>query len=240
MKSFEKAKGSRVMADKQNGLDIILPPIEVERRSWIVLDFESKDSLRLAIEDRKQRILFYPSIGKFEVGNVIDIEVVVEDTNIHFPMTSTVIASQSRKMGPLSKVGTFLEVVPEDAARFEIMCSYADGRWIPGSRRVSPRLRTEIEASYYLPPDFHSGETIDISPDGIFLRTEGPIQEVGKGVYIRLKPSGLWLPISLSARVCWIEAGNKRGMGLYCFESKRSLKRLAKLFEKLRKKMKVE
>ena len=64
--------------------------------------------------------------------------------------------------------------------------------------------------------------------------------QVGEGVFIRLYPRRLWFPISLSTRVCWIdEIDTRRGMGLFCFDTPRSLKRLGGLVQRLRKKVKI-
>jgi hypothetical protein len=218
-------------------IDIVIPKIQVERRNWLILDYKSKEELQRSIVDWNRRVIYYPAVVGIEVGSIVDIEIVVGDFNIHFPMTTQVIANRSNPYGHNAPQGLYFEVIAANAERFELLYRYAQGNWRPGSRRSSPRIRTELKVSYYLPPKFYSAETIDISVDGVYLRTDGPMQDIGKGIYIKIKPHGLWRPIPLSARVCWINGeDSRRGMGLYCFDPKKGLRRLAELVEDIQQK----
>jgi hypothetical protein len=209
----------------------------VEHR-WSLLEYESEERLRKCLEDRDKRVLFYPATGRMRVGQLVDIEVSVASSNVGVPMKAMVVARRVRPRGSQSPRGVYLEIIEEDAARFKRLCDLADGVWRPGTRRSAPRLKADIRVSYYLPPDFHAGETVDISERGMFVRTDGTLPKVGQGLYVRMHSSPLWFPISLSTRVCWIDSvDTRRGMGLFCFDSPRALKRLASLIRKLRRRL---
>jgi hypothetical protein len=173
-----------------------------------------------------------------QAGQIVDIDVVVANSNVQVPLRAVVIARRTRPKGSRSPRGVFLEIVPEDHGRFERLCDFADGIWEPGTRRAEPRLRAELRVAYYLPPRFHRGTTLDISARGMFVRTEGPLPAIGKGVYIKLYRSSLLPPIRLSARTCWIdEVDARRGMGVNCFDSPRALQRLASFVNRLRRRI---
>ena len=162
------------------------------------------------------------------------------ESNVLFPLKAMVIARRERPQGTRSPRGVYLEIIQEDTERFGRLCDFADGRWRPGTRRQAPRFRAEIRTSYFMPPNFYWGETTDISAQGVFLRTDEVMPQVGEGVFIRLHAWRLWFPIKLSARVCWIdEVDTRRGMGLFCFDTPGSLKRLAGLVQRLKKRVKI-
>ena len=209
-------------------------------RKWVLLEYDTPEKLRRCLEDRDRRVLFYPAVKHMQVGKLIDVEVTAGDSNVLFPLKAMVIARRERPQGTRSPRGVYLEIIKEDTERFGRLCDFADGRWRPGTRRQAPRFRAEIRASYFLPPNFYWGETADISSQGVFLRTDEVMPQIGEGVFIRLHAWRLWFPIKLSARVCWIdEVDTRRGMGLFCFDTPRSLKRLAGLVKRLRKKVKI-
>jgi hypothetical protein len=209
-------------------------------QKWILLEYDTPEKLRRCLDDRDRRVLFYPAVKQMQVGKLIDLEVTAGDFNVLFPLKAMVIARRERPQGTRSPRGVYLEIIQEDTERFGRLCDFADGRWRPGNRRQAPRLRAEIRASYFLPPKFYWGETSDVSSQGVFLRTDEVMPQVGEGVFIRLYPWRMWFPISLSARVCWIdEVDTRRGMGLFCFDTPRSLRRLGGLVERLRKKVKI-
>jgi hypothetical protein len=207
-------------------------------RRWTLLEYDSPERLDTCLDDRDRRVLFYPATGHMQVGQLVDVEVAVGDSNVLIPMKAMVVARRTRPQGTRSPRGVYLEVVEEDKERYWRLCDFADGIWRPGTRRVAPRLRAEIPVSYYVPPRFHRGETIDVSAQGLFVRSDEQLPEVGQGVLVRLHTSSLWFPISLSARVCWIDTvDSRRGMGVFCFDSPRALRRLAGLVKRLRRRM---
>ncbi len=209
-------------------------------RKWVLLEYDTPEKLRRCLEDWERRVLFYPAVKQMQVGKLIDIEIAAGDSNVLFPMRAMVIARRERPQGTRSPRGVYLEIIKEDTDRFGRLCDFADGKWRPGTRRQAPRLRAEMRASYFLPPNFYRCETADVSSQGVFLRTDEVIPQVGEGIFIRLYPRRLWFPISLSARVCWIDkVDTRRGMGLFCFDTPRSLKRLGVLVEKLTNKVKL-
>ncbi|MBW1810052.1 MAG: PilZ domain-containing protein [Deltaproteobacteria bacterium] len=175
-----------------------------------------------------------------KVGNLVDLEIAVGDSNVLFPMKAMVVARRTRPKGTKSPRGVFLEVIESDADRFKRLCAFADGQWKPGTRRTSPRLRADFPVTYYFQKKFFNGRVRDISQEGLFIRTDEPLSEIGQGVYVKLRPSRLWFPINLSARVCWIdEVDTRKGMGLYCFATPRGLKKLSALVYRLRRKVAI-
>jgi len=207
---------------------------------WTLLEFESEEKLSKCLEDREKNVLFYPSIGNMKVGNLVDLEIAVGDSNVLFPMKAMVVARRTRPKGTKSPRGVFLEVIESDADRFKRLCAFADGQWKPGTRRTSPRLRADFPVTYYFQKKFFNGRVRDISQEGLFIRTDEPLSEIGQGVYVKLRPSRLWFPINLSARVCWIdEVDTRKGMGLYCFATPRGLKKLSALVYRLRRKVAI-
>lgn len=205
---------------------------------WILLEYANEEKLASCLHDRDQFVLFYPAIGQMQTGQLVDIDVVVAGSNVQVPMRAVVVARRTRPRGSKNPRGVFLEVVPEDRGRYQRLCDFADGTWMPGTRRAEPRLRAALRVAYYLPPRFHRGTTLDISARGMFIRTDGPVPTIGNGIYLKLYRSRLWPPIRLSARICWIdEVDTRRGMGVNCFDSSRALQRLASLVRRLRRRI---
>ena len=209
-------------------------------QKWTLLEFETEQKLSRCLEDRDKSVLFYPSIGNMKVGNLVDLEIAVGDSNVLFPMKAMVVARRTRPKGTKSPRGVFLEIIESDIERFKRLCAFADGDWKPGTRRAYPRLRADFPVSYYFQKKFFKGEVRDISQEGLFIRTDEPLPELGQGVFVKLRPSRLWLPFSLSTRVCWIdEVDTRKGMGLYCFASPHGLKKLSALVNRLRRKVAI-
>jgi hypothetical protein len=209
-------------------------------KRWTLLEYDSGVKLLESIEDREKRVLFYPAVGQMRAGQLVDIEIAVGDMNVLFPMKALVIARRTRPRGTSNPRGVYLEIIEEDSGRFVRLCEFADGSWQPGTRRSSPRLRSELPAKYFYAKQFHDGVILDISVEGLFLRSDGPLPQVGEGLYIRIRTTKLWFPISLSTRVCWIDSvDTRRGMGLYCFGPPRGLKRLAVFATRLRSRVSI-
>jgi hypothetical protein len=207
----------------------------VKRTGGVKIRLEYGDVATLAnsLVDRSRRLLFYPAIGRLQLGEMYDADVAVSQLRLQVPVRVLVVGRRTLPQGSRLPRGSYLEVVPEDAARFERLCQVADGSWLPQSGRSHPRVRANLMARYYVPPRFFMGETIDISPDGLFLRVNGPLLEVGKGVLVRLRPSLLAPRIELEARVCWLDTvESRKGMGLYCFGPPRELEKLMELTNK--------
>jgi len=205
---------------------------------WTLLEFSSREMLSKSIEDRESLVLFYPAIGQMRAGQLVDLDIAVGDMNVLFPMRATVIARRTRPRGTSKPRGVYLEVIAKDRERFGRLCEFADGLWEPGVRRSSPRLRTEMRASYFIPDNLHPGTIQNMCVEGLFLRTDGPLLGVGQGLFVKIKPSGLSAWLRLECRVCWIDpVESRQGMGLYCFGPKRGLKRLAALASRTRRKM---
>lgn len=204
--------------------------------TWILLEYANQEKLASCLGDRDKSVLFYPAIGQMQAGQIVDVDVVVASTNVQVPMRAVVIARRTRPKGAKSPRGVYLEVIPDDRGRFARLCDFADGAWEPGTRRAEPRIRAELRVAYYVPPRFHPGTTLDISAGGMFVRTDGPLPEIGKGVYLKLYRSVLLPPIRLSARTCWIDrVDTRRGMGVNCFDTPRALRRLSSLVERQRR-----
>jgi hypothetical protein len=207
-------------------------------RKWTLLEYGSREMLLKSIEDRENLVLFYPAVGQMQAGHLVDLDIAVGEMNVLFPMRATVIARRTRPRGTSKPRGVYLEVVAEDKMRFKRLCEFADELWEPGVRRSSPRLRTELRASYFIPKSYHQGTIQNICIEGLFLRTDGPLLSVGQGLFVKIKASTLSSWLGLECRVCWIDpVESRRGMGLYCFGPKRALKRLAALAARTRRKM---
>ncbi len=61
-------------------------------QKWTLLEFETEQKLSRCLEDRDKSVLFYPSIGNMKVGNLVDLEIAVGDSNVLFPMKAMVVA----------------------------------------------------------------------------------------------------------------------------------------------------
>ncbi len=210
------------------------------KNKWTSIDFDNEEKLLDSIQDRDRRVLFYPAVGQMKTGEMVDLDISISPDNVFFPMRAMVIGRRTRPRGPANPSGIFLEVIEEDARRFDRLCAFAEGNWKPSKRRTSPRLRSMMPVTYYLDKSYHQGMAMDICSEGMFIQTNGMLPEIGHGIYVRMPTSPLWIPIRLSTRVCWIDpVDSRRGMGLYCFGSRWHLKRLRSMLHRLKSKKRI-
>lgn len=207
---------------------------------WILLNYESPEKLDACLENRDRLILFYPACGKMHAGQIVDIEVFVENCNVLIPMKAMVVARRTKSRGATSLKGVYLEIIKQDAERYQRLCQLATGEWRPSKRRSYPRLRIEIPAYYLHSEHRYRGKTFDICAHGIFIRTNQPLPPVGQRFQLWLHDNRFWLPISLDAEVRWLDlVEDRRGMGIKCIAPKRALKRLSSLEGRLRRRLQL-
>ncbi len=207
---------------------------------WILLSYQDSKMLGQCLDNRAKRILFYPACGKMHAGQMVDIEVSVESANVLIPMKAMVVARRTRSRGVSNPKGVYLEVIKQDAMRYQRLCELADGEWTPSKKRSFPRLRIEIPAHYLLSKHRYRGKTFDISAQGMFIRTNRPLPEIGQRMMLWLKTSRFWFPIRLEVEVRWLDlVDDRRGMGVICLAPKRSLKKLKALEHRLRKRLQL-
>lgn len=204
---------------------------------WVRLEYSDCRQLARCLKQRQRRILFYPAVGRMQLGHHFDVDVAVSQPNTSIPLRVLVVGRRSRPKGAGAPRGVYLEIVEADSGRYQRLCDLADGKWQPGQLRRYPRARTKLAARYYIPKSFHSGVVADISLRGMFLRTQGPLLKRGQGVLVRVR-TGWWARVlEVEARVCWLdEIETRRGMGLECFGPPQMLPRLQKLAERIFKK----
>jgi len=201
---------------------------------WVRLEFSNRRQLARCLEQRQRRILFYPAVGRMQLGHHLDVDVAVSELNTSIPLRVLVVGRRARPRRRGAPRGVYLEIVEADAERYQRLCDLADGKWQPGQLRRYPRARTRLAARYYVPERFHSGIVADISLRGMFLRTSGPLLEQGQGVLVRVRAGWLSRALELEARVCWLdEVESRRGMGLDCFGPAGMLPRLQHLAERI-------
>jgi Tfp pilus assembly protein PilZ len=201
---------------------------------WILAEFPTSDQLDLAIRDREKRLLFYPAIGKMQKLDLVDLQVTVEDSNILFPMTAKVVFVRQRPNGKDKPRGVGLQIIDEDARRFDRLCAFVDGVWQPGVRRAHRRYPADFKAKYYFPSKYQPAKAANLSERGVFLRCDGPLPEVGQGLFVSLQTSRLGRPIELESQVRWIDpVESRRGMGLLCQGPDKSMQKLLSLVKKI-------
>jgi len=214
---------------------------EENQADWLLLEYENREQLDLAVHSRDKRTLFYPAIGPMSENQTVNIQVTIENSNVLFPMAAKVVFVRQRPQGKDKPRGVGLQIVQQDSSRFERLCAYIDGVWQPGIRRAHRRYPVSIRASYYLPPKYHDATVTDISAGGLFLRSDGPLPEIGKGVLVRLHPSRLGRAIELECQVRWLdEVAGRRGAGLMCQGPPKGLARLRDLSDKIAARAKTE
>lgn len=200
---------------------------------WLLLEFDCDEVLEKSILDRGRRQVFYPAVGRMQLGQEVDVQITVADSNILFPMKAKVLHVRERPSGPDEPRGATLEIIPEDQRRFDRLCAFVDGVWKPTSRRAAPRFPAFIKASYRYPKDKFIGETLDISVRGMYLRTEGLLPESNVVIPVKLHP-GLLRTIALECEVRWVDkVEGRRGMGLLCKGPQASLERLTELVRQI-------
>lgn len=203
------------------------------RPDWLLLEFDCDEFLEKSILDRGRRLIFYPAVGRMKLDREVDIQITVAESNILFPMKARVIEVRERPGGPDEPRGATLEIIRDDQRRFDRLCAFVDGVWKPTSRRAVPRFPASIKASYRYPKDKFTGETLDISVRGMFLRTEGLLPDSNIVIPVKLHPS-LLRSIGLDCEVRWVDkVEGRRGMGLLCKGPKSSLPRLTELVRQI-------
>lgn len=203
---------------------------------WILLEYGSHDLLRQAIWDRDQRVLVFPAVGRMQAGQNVDIQVVVEGSNVLFPLKVRVVEVNERPEGKQRPRGVWLQIIPEDRERFALMCAFADRTWEPAARRSVPRYPAQYRAAFVLDGVEHPAETADVSVRGVFLRTAAPLLEPTRAIFIKLWSSRLRPAIELHGQVRWVDpVEGRRGMGVMCLGPEESLQRLRRLVESIRR-----
>ncbi|RME23749.1 MAG: PilZ domain-containing protein [Deltaproteobacteria bacterium] len=208
---------------------------------FIRLDYSDKAFLARCLVDREKGLLFYPAVGRIKLGDVMNVDVNVSDLNATIRLKVAVVGRRTKPRGAKAPRGVYLEVLDEDRHRYLRLCQIADGMWTPGRARRHPRLSCNFKASYYVPPSFYPGTVKDISKEGLFIHTDGPLVEPGRGVFVQLHTGTFGKRLKLDARVCWTDrVDSRRGMGLNCFGPAGQLKRMGKLVERLIKRQTVQ
>ena len=211
-----------------------------KKPTWTLLEYASHENLDKAIQDREERKLFFPSVGSMHQGDLVDIQITVEGTNVLFPLKAEVLELRERPESLDKPRGVYLQIIEADRTRFDRLCAFVDRVWAPSARRSAPRLPAEIRASYFYPPRNYPAETIDVSARGMFLRTDGPLEDPGKPVAVRLSPSRLRSTIDLACQVRWTDqVENRRGMGLLCLGPPESMQRLTVLVNEILRRSRI-